>query len=502
MSKRATALPLVLPPRPRGTAAYRWLYGALREQILAGGLRPGARLPGTRELAAQYALSRGTVVAAFDQLQAEGYVEGSVGSGTRVSSVLPEELLQVPRATPRRPAAAPRPPQRRVSTYARRLETLPWMEVRPTRAFRANLPALDLFPVDLWAQLSARRLRRATMSDLLGCDPLGYGPLRAAIAEYLAASRGVRCTAEQVIVVSGVQEALDLAARLLLDPGDRVAMEDPGYDGAAAVFCALGAKIDCLPLDDEGVRVPARTKHPVRLVYVTPAHQFPLCTTMSLARRLQLLEWARTSGALLFEDDYDSEFRYSGKPVPALQGLDRGSSVLFAGSFSKVLFPSLRLGYLVVPEDLLPRFLAAKSVAGRSPLLEQAVLADFMAAGHFARHLRRMRQVYAERLAVLLDEAGRRLAGLLEICDVEAGLQTAGWLDDGLSADAATAAAAARGVEVTPLSRYNRTCGCREGLQLGFAALDPAEIRRGVRELAAALGARGAAPARAMRERR
>jgi GntR family transcriptional regulator/MocR family aminotransferase len=173
--------------------------------------------------------------------------------------------------------------------------------------------------------------------------------------------------------------------------------------------------------------------------------------------------------------------------VPALQGLDRSGSVLFAGSFSKVLFPSLRLGYLVVPEDLLPRFLAAKSVAGRSPLLEQAVLADFMAAGHFARHLRRMRQVYAERLGTLLDEAARHLAGLLEICDVEAGLQTAGWLEDGLSADEATAAAAARGVEVTPLSRYNRTCGCREGLQLGFAALDCDEIRRGVRELAAAL---------------
>ena len=490
MSKRATSLPLVLTPRPRGTAAYRWLYSALREQILAGGLRPGARLPGTRELAEQYALSRGTVVAAFDQLTAEGYVEGSVGSGTRVSSVLPEDLLQLPPGTPRR-TDAPRPrqrtPARRVSTYARRLETLPWMEVRPTRAFRANLPALDLFPVDLWASLSARRLRRATMSDLLGCDPLGYGPLRAAIAEYLAASRGVRCTPEQVIVVSGVQEALDLAARLLLDPGDRVAMEDPGYDGAASVFCALGARIACLPLDDEGMRVPARMRHDVRLVYVTPAHQFPLCTTMTLGRRLQLLEWARTSGTLVFEDDYDSEFRYSGRPVPALQGLDRSGSVLFAGSFSKVLFPSLRLGYLVVPEDLLPRFLAAKSVAGRSPLLEQAVLADFMAAGHFARHLRRMRQVYAERLGVLLDEAARRLAGLLEICDVEAGLQTAGWLDDGLSADEATAAAAARGVEVTPLSRYNRTCGCREGLQLGFAALDCDEIRRGVRELAAAL---------------
>jgi GntR family transcriptional regulator/MocR family aminotransferase len=486
MSKRATALPLTLSPRPPGTPAYRWLYGALREQILAGGLRPGARLPGTRELAAHYALSRGTVVAAFDQLQAEGYVEGSVGSGTHVSSVLPEQLLQAPRAVARRPAAVP-PPQRRLSAYARRLQALPWIEVRPTRAFRANLPALDLFPTELWAQLAARRLRRASASDLLGCDPFGYGPLRAAIADYLVTSRGVRCTAEQVIVVSGVQEALDLAARLLLDAGDEVAMEDPGYDGAAAVFAAVGARICCLPLDDEGVRLPAGRRRRVRLLYVTPAHQFPLCTTMSLPRRLQLVDWARTSGALIFEDDYDSEYRYSGRPVPALQGLDRSGAVLFAGSFSKVLFPSLRLGYLVVPEDLMPRFLAAKSVSGRAPLLEQAMLTDFMAGGHFGRHLRRMRQVYGERLGVLLAEASRRLAGKLEICAVEAGLQTAGWLGDHISAVDAAAAAAARGVEVTPLSRYDRGSGCREGLQLGFAALDPDEIRRGVRELAAAL---------------
>jgi GntR family transcriptional regulator/MocR family aminotransferase len=486
MGKRATALPLVLPSRPRGVPAYRWLYGALREQILSGGLRSGARLPGTRELAEQYALSRGTVVAAFEQLGAEGYVEGSVGSGTRVSSVLPEDLLQV-RPTAAHAPAAPRKRPRVVSSYARRLETLPWLQVRPTRAFRANLPALDLFPVDLWAQLTSRRLRRASLSDLLGCDPLGHMPLRAAIAEYLAASRGVHCTAERVVVVSGVQEALDLAARMLLDPGDRVAMEDPGYDGAVAVFRALGARISCIPVDPEGVCIPSSLRRGARLLYVTPAHQFPLGTTMSLARRLKLLDWARTSGALIFEDDYDSEFRYSGKPVPALQGLDGSGTVLFAGSFSKVLFPSLRLGYLVVPEDLVERFEAAKSVASRAPLLEQAVLADFMTAGHFGRHLRRMRQVYAERLGVLVEESTRRLGGLLEISGVEAGLQTAGWLGDGMTGKHAARAAGARGVEVTALSRYSRGSECREGLQLGFAAIDTREIRRGVRELAVAL---------------
>ena len=498
MTKRASSLPLVLPPRPRGTPAYRWLYEALREQILAGALRPGARLPGTRELAEQYGLARGTVVAAFEQLAGEGYVEGSVGSGTRISSVLPEELLQapapVPRATARaaavRAGAPPRPPSRPSSAFARRLRTLPWIVPRPTHAFRANLPALDLFPIDVWAGLAARRLRRATAADLIGCDPLGFPPLRAAIAEYLATSRGARCTADRVVIVSGVQEALDLVARLLLDPGDHVAMEDPGYDGAVAVFSALGARIAHLAVDEEGVRVPrAAERYAPRLLYTTPAHQFPLGTTMSLARRLQVLEWARASGALIFEDDYDGEYRYSGRPVPALQGLDRGGAVLLAGSFSKVLFPSLRLGYLVVPEDLVERFLAAKSTTSRPGLFEQAVLADFLAAGHFGRHLRRMRQVYAERLGVLLEEGARRLGGLLEISGVEAGLQTAAFLSGGITGDDAARAAEARGVEVTPLSRYRHAAPCREGLQLGFAAIEPREIRRGVRELAAALEA-------------
>jgi GntR family transcriptional regulator/MocR family aminotransferase len=229
----------------------------------------------------------------------------------------------------------------------------------------------------------------------------------------------------------------------------------------------------------------------VRLVYVTPGHQFPLGITMSLPRRLQLLEWARKSQALILEDDYDSEYRYAGRPVPALQGLDRHSLVLFAGSFSKVLFPALRLGYLVVPADLIPAMAAAKSISTRhAPVLEQAVLCDFIAEGHFARHLRRMREVYAERLLVLLENARVELAGLLEISNVEAGLQTVGYLRNGINAESAAKAAAARNVEVTPISRYYRgrpDCSARQALQLGFAAVDGREIRRGVRELALAL---------------
>lgn len=413
-----------------------------------------------------------------------------MGSGTYVSKILPDELLQVAREGKPKPLAERnRQRQRKISDYGERVNLFPNLETRPSRAFRPNLPALDLFPTTLWAQVAARRLRRVSRNDLLGCDPLGYSPLRDAVADYLSTSRGVRCVPEQVAIVSGVQEALDLVARLFLNPGDRVCMEDPGYPGAAILFEAVGAKVSAVGLDDEGVKLRNVSFGGAQLVYVTPGHQFPLGITMSLRRRLQLLEWARKSGALILEDDYDSEYRYSGHPVPVLQGLDRHGLVLFTGSFSKVLFPSLRLGYLVIPSDLVDYVSATISVTSRhAPLLEQAVLCDFITEGHFGRHLRSMRQVYAERLSVLLECARQSLTGLLEISGIEAGLQTVGWLRGGIDEESATAAAAKRDVEVTPLSQYSHgRAAVPEGLQLGFAAVGTEEIRRGVRELAIAL---------------
>jgi GntR family transcriptional regulator/MocR family aminotransferase len=298
----------------------------------------------------------------------------------------------------------------------------------------------------------------------------------------------VNCVPEQIAIVSGVQEALDLTARLFLNSGDRVCLENPGFPGAAMAFEAVGAKVSAVRVDDEGMELPGAGSRGARLVYITPGHQFPLGITMSLTRRLELLKWAGNYGAIIFEDDYDSEFRYSGRPVPALQGLDRNGIVLFAGSFSKVLFPSLRLGYLVIPADLVNLFSAMISLTTRhAELPEQAVLCDFISEGHFGRHLRRMREVYAERLSVLLEGAREKLAGLLEISEVEAGLQTVGWLCKGIDGETATRAAAVRDVEIFPLSRYNRGGVAREGLQLGFAAVDEREIRRGVQELAIAL---------------
>jgi GntR family transcriptional regulator/MocR family aminotransferase len=491
MSRQAATFPLALPPREPAVTAGRWLYGALRAAILDGRLGPGVRLPATRDLARQYQLSRGTVVLAFEQLRAEGYIRGRTGSGTYVNDLLPDSLLAI--GSGQRAAGAARSGSRaglRLSVLARRIAPFPTTLTPRIRAFRANQPALDLVPTTLWAQVAGRRLRAVTTQLLMGCPPLGYAPLRDAVANYLTSARGVRCTAAQVCIVSGVQDALDLAARLFLDPGDRVAMEDPGYTGAALTFRALGARVIGVPLDPEGVTLPPRLLHDVRMMYVTPAHQFPLGVTMSLSRRLALLAWARTANAVIFEDDYDSEFRYSGAPVPALQGLDHDDRVLFAGSFSKVLFPALRLGYLVLPERLVDRMETVVSVSRRhGPVLEQAILTDFIVDGHFGRHVRRMREVYAARLAVLLEEGRRHLDGLLTISDIEAGLQTVGWLADGLDARRVAAAAAEHDVQVTPTAEYAMARQRREGLQLGFAAVDEFELKRGVRELARVLEA-------------
>jgi GntR family transcriptional regulator / MocR family aminotransferase len=484
MARETTAFPLSLPAPPSGRSLYRWLYDELRAAILDGRLRPGSRLPATRDLASAYGLSRATMVTAFDQLKSEGYVEGRSGSGTYVSQVLPEQLLDV-----RGPHPEKRLPHRRValSLYARRLQPFRGTSPRPMRAFRANQPALDLFPTTLWAQVAARRLRRVSANLLAGGEALGYRPLRQAVADYLNSARGVKCTADQVLILSGAQEALDRTARILLNPGEAVWMEEPGYPGAAIVFRAVGARICPVPVDAEGLDLESGRKKwkRSRLAYVTPAHQFPLGVTMSLRRRLALLEWARRAGTLIFEDDYDSEYRYSGRPIPAMQGLDRSGVVIFAGSFSAVLFPALRLGYLVVPSDMVDVFAAAESVSTHHPpLLEQAILCDFITEGHFARHIRRMRELYAERLAVLLEGAKERLADALEISSIEAGLQTVGWLKRGLRAQRVAELAAARDVEVVPLSRYASGKSRREGLILGFAAVDPRELRRGVEELA------------------
>ena len=481
MAKTPPALTLALPPRNPAMPAYLWLCDVIRSSILSGQLPPGTRLPATRQLAEQYGLSRGTVVAAFDQLRAEGYTMTRTGSGTYVTRTLPDQLM---RASGTRAPSEFGTRRRLTSDFVRRIGPLSYFDAPSSRAFRANQPALDLFPTTLWAQVAGRRLRKASVRDLLACEPLGYRPLREAVAEYLNTSRATKCTADQVAIVSGLQEAIYLTARLFLNPGDRVCMENPGYQGAAQIFSALGARVVPVPVDEEGMKVPTSRAKNIKIVYVTPAHQYPLGTPMSLNRRMRLLKWTRGNDAVILEDDYDSEYRYAGRPLPSLQGLDVQGVVVFTGSFSKVLFPSLRLGYLVVPPDLIDQVAAIKSLTSRhAPLLEQAILCDFITAGHFGRHIRRMRGIYAERLHALQTGAQKILDGLLEIPPIEGGLQTIGWLNPGTDARAVARAAAERNVEVVPLEDFWHGTPTRPGLQMGFAAVEPKEIERGLHEL-------------------
>jgi GntR family transcriptional regulator/MocR family aminotransferase len=484
MAKISQLIAIALAPKPPGESLAKWLYDEIRRAILEGRLKRGARLPATREFAKQYRVSRRTAVAVFEQLQAEGYVTSRVGSGTTVNEQLPEDLLEQPARLRHAEKPRPAPPAERFG--------------RPARPFRPIEPALSEFPADLWARVASRRLRRISPSLLAGGNLAGYAPLREAIASYLAASRDVNCSSEQVVVVSGIQQGIDLVARLLLEKDDPVWIEDPAYPGAADALRMSGARLIPVRVDERGID-PQRGRSlcpKARLAYVTPAHQFALGWTMTLERRLALLAWAGEAGASIFEDDYDSEYRFAGRPLPALQGLDRWNRVIFAGSFNKVLFSSLRLGYLVVPDRLVDPLLRLRYQTDRYPPgLSQAILCDFIAEGHFGRHLRRMRELYARRLEALRDSARRYLGGLLEIPEIEAGLNTPAYLTNGMSGRQAEAIAGEHGVEAIAIDRFALQRRDLRGLLLGFAAFTESEIRQGAIKLASAFegaGKRGA----------
>lgn len=492
--RTADAADLLVPVDPEASRPlHRQVYDGLRAAIVDGRLAAGARLPSTRALAAELGVARNTVTAAFEQLRAEGYVSGRSGGGTRVRDVLPERLLSV-RGTPvrmRKPAtgedAAP-PISRRGAELVQAARLFPANEI-PAEAFRMGTPALDEFPVALWARLVAHRWKRPPPLGMSGAA--GYRPLREAVAAYVSAARGVRCGWEQVVIVNGSQHGLDLAARLLLDPGDAAWIEDPGYPGARTALAAAGARLVPVPVDGEGLRVDEgrRLAPRARLAYVTPSHQFPLGAVMSPRRRLELLEWARQAGAWVIEDDYDSEFRYAGRPLPSLQGLDAHGRVLYLGTFSKTLFPALRLGYLVLPDALVDAFAAVRSLGDRHPpVVDQAVVADFVAEGHFARHLRRMRTLYAERQQALVYAAHRDLAGLLDVPPDGAGMHLVGWLPAGASEADAAARAQRAGVAVDALALNSIVPLARGALLLGYTSIRPSAIRFAVTRLAEALG--------------
>ncbi|MDN2564867.1 PLP-dependent aminotransferase family protein [Aquibium sp. A9E412] len=468
----------------------RTVYERIAAAILDGHLRPGDRLPSTRELAKSLGIGRNTVTWAVEQLAVEGFVETRHGSGTFVSMQLPDAPRPNGDDAAGRAAAVARI-ARRAERYAAVARSLR-VPQRPV-PFRINMPAVDDFPVSLW-----RRLMKSLMSDsaigaaaLLGeTEPAGYGPLREAIARYLMINRGVVCAADQVVIVAGAQQGLDLAMRLLLDPGDKVWCEDPGFPGSVAALRAAGAAIGAVPVDAEGFDLAAAQRlHPdARLAVVCPSSQFPLGSTLSLPRRLALIDWARQSNGWIVEDDYDSEFRYRGRPVRSLQGLDGGERVVYVGTFSKMLFPGLRLAYVVVPRPFVELFVNARIVAGRqSPTFEQVIVERFISEGHLGRHIARMRRLYAARRAALIEAARRRLPGLLELRPADTGLQLLAWLPEGWSDQAVSQAAAGHGLEITPLSRLAVERAMPPALLLGFGNFTPAAIEDGLERLAAAL---------------
>jgi GntR family transcriptional regulator/MocR family aminotransferase len=443
-------------------------------------------------LAAQNGLSRNTVLAAFDQLAAEGYITGRQGSGTYVARVLPEEFLQAARSAP----SSSLPPSSTTTTLSARGERLARARRIPIpsvlgqkprgAAFLIGLPALDAFPFKTWARLYATRFAASASALMSYDDPAGYRPLRQAIASYIATARGIHCTADQVIVMNGSQQALEFCARLLLDPGDAAWLEDPGYLGARAALVSASARIIPVPVDESGLDVAAgiELELAARIAIVTPSHQFPLGHTMSLERRLALIDWAARNESWVIEDDYDAEFRYVGKPLAALTAIDTHQRVIYVGTFSKVLFPSLRLGYVIAPESVVDGFIAAHlSTDMHAHLIDQAVVTDFMEQGHFANHLRRMRVLHAERQHLLIQQA-ERISDGIAVAPSEGGLHLVGRLPDDSDDTAVAEAALQQGIHVWPLSIHHYHPSRSSALLLGYAGTPKRDMRTGFDVLA------------------
>jgi len=480
--------PIALDPN-KTYPMYRQLYDWFQRAIASGLLRPGQRVPSTRALAAELNISRIPVLNAYEQLQAEGYLQTIVGAGTCVASSIPQEAIGPPKEKISQPVQKKGP--RRISRAALAVKsrtTQPWLNL--SGAFRLSLPALDQFPTDNWSRLVARHARRPAKHLMAYDDSMGYAPFREAIAEYLGAVRAVRCEPAQVMAVTGSQQGLQISARVLLNPGEHVWMEEPGYLGAHQVFATAGARMVPVPVDNEGLNVGegVRRCRNARAAYITPSHQYPLGTTMSATRRIQLLNWASRTGSWIIEDDYDSEYRFGIRPIASLQGLDSDARVIYIGTFSKVLFPALRLGYVVVPRDLIPAFSAARDAADIfSSTLYQAVLTDFIKEGHFARHIRRMRILYADRRNALVQAIREQIGDMLDIVSAEAGMHLVGLLPLGTKDTDISQEAARNGISAMPLSRCYLKPPKRGGLVLGYGGTNARQIRDGIHKLSLSL---------------
>jgi GntR family transcriptional regulator/MocR family aminotransferase len=478
----------------------RQLYQALRVRVLDGRLASGTRLPASRDLATALEISRNSVVRAYDQLYAEGFIEGRVGDGTYVAQ-LPQASLPVEKNAKRLATASstqgaelPVVPSSHV-VYSGALERVEKNHLAtppsgPPRAFRVGVPAFDLFPFEVWAKLNAAFWRKPDLQQLCYGAPEGDARLRAMIAAYLRSSRGMQCTAEQIVITSGAQQGISLCAQLLVEPGDVVGIENPGYRAAGHAFAVAGARLQGVAVDSEGIDCSELTAlGNCRLAYVTPSHQYPTGVVMSLARRLELLAWAERAQGWIVEDDYDGEYRYSGAPLAPLAALDRQGRVLYVGTFGKVAFPALRLGYLVLPPALVAAFSQRRAVDVRhSEVSTQAVMAEFMAAGHFQRHIRRMRRAALSRRNTLLAGWPQNIQGVGSLPGVAAGLHLTVAVDTLARERELIEKAASVDVEINALSSYwlpdtQKPADQRAGLVLGFAAVPDAAINEALGRL-------------------
>lgn len=452
---------------------------AIRDIILGGGLRAGERLPATRTLASDLGVSRTTIVEVFERLVAEGLVESRTGAGTFVSGALNANPLMLSEQKAASGQTSASPPPRIAQAHPRFVSRLP----HAVRAFTTALPAFDMFPFAQWSRQTAKHWRNQP-DVLLGYgDNCGYAPLRAAIAAHLRASQGIACEPEQIFIVNGAQHAFHVIASVLIDPGDKAWFENPGAIGARNALTAAGANLVPLPVDGQGLMVERglRKAPDFRLAFVTPSHQQPLGVTMSLARRFALLRAADTAGACIIEDDYDGEFQYGDHPLPSLKSVDRTGRVFYVGTFSKTLFPALRLGYFLAPPAYVDTFTEAfNAYLPGAPSNSQAVMAGFIDEGHFATHVRRMRRTYKERHAVFVDCARERLSGLLDVVPADTGLHTIGHLRRDLSENLVTRKAEERQITVAPINRFCIEPVNVNGLVLGFSGIDAGEIRNGV----------------------